>query len=170
LRKIDQTRNSKEEQLANVPETIEPRGVPNPRYPGLSQHVIDRLEDSLAQILTKITANPDSYVMSANEYLMFHFFYHYKRFVGNEVAERARKRYLDREAEEKEAQARAAAAAPSSSRASNDMSNVDRDDDPKSSPGASSAHGGEREHGGPSNWRREEESDPDPRHRPGQRE
>ncbi|KAK7992864.1 hypothetical protein PG996_012111 [Apiospora saccharicola] len=51
------------------------------------------LENALVQIWTKVQAQPDSYVMSRDEFAVFNFFQH--RFAGNKVAIAARKRYWD---------------------------------------------------------------------------
>lgn len=51
------------------------------------------LETALAQIWGKVQAQPDSYVMSRDEFAVFNYFQH--RFEGNKVAIAARKRYWD---------------------------------------------------------------------------
>ncbi|RYP42073.1 hypothetical protein DL768_010398 [Monosporascus sp. mg162] len=51
------------------------------------------LETALAQIWAKLQAEPDTYVMTRDEFAVFNFFQH--RFVGNELAVAARKRYWD---------------------------------------------------------------------------
>ncbi|KAK8131480.1 hypothetical protein PG984_007918 [Apiospora sp. TS-2023a] len=51
------------------------------------------LENALVQIWTKVQAQPDSYVMSRDEFAVFNFFQY--RFAGNKVAIAARKRYWD---------------------------------------------------------------------------
>ncbi|KAK8044690.1 hypothetical protein PG993_004714 [Apiospora rasikravindrae] len=51
------------------------------------------LENALVQIWTKVQAQPDSYVMSRDEFAVFNFFQY--RFTGNKVAIAARKRYWD---------------------------------------------------------------------------
>lgn len=52
------------------------------------------LEYALSNIWGKVQANPDSYVMSRDEFAVFNFFQH--RFKGNKMAVGARKRYWDR--------------------------------------------------------------------------
>ena len=51
------------------------------------------LENALVQIWNKVQAQPDSYVMSRDEFAVFNFFQY--RFAGNETAIAARKRYWD---------------------------------------------------------------------------
>ena len=51
------------------------------------------LEGALGQIWTRVQAQPDSYVMSRDEFAIFNFFQH--RFEGNKVAIAARRRYWD---------------------------------------------------------------------------
>ncbi|KAK8085270.1 hypothetical protein PG997_006541 [Apiospora hydei] len=51
------------------------------------------LENALVQIWNKVQAQPDSYVMSRDEFAVFNFFQY--RFTGNKVAIAARKRYWD---------------------------------------------------------------------------
>lgn len=51
------------------------------------------LENALAQVWAQITAAPDSYVMTRDEFAVFNYFQH--RFSADEVAQRARKRYWD---------------------------------------------------------------------------
>ncbi|KAK8007043.1 hypothetical protein PG989_001033 [Apiospora arundinis] len=51
------------------------------------------LEGALVQIWSKVQAQPDSYVMSRDEFAVFNFFQH--RFAGNKTAIAARKRYWD---------------------------------------------------------------------------
>ncbi|KAK7943727.1 uncharacterized protein PG986_012840 [Apiospora aurea] len=51
------------------------------------------LENALVQIWNKVQAQPDSYVMSRDEFAVFNFFQY--RFIGNKVAIAARKRYWD---------------------------------------------------------------------------
>ncbi|KAG5986561.1 hypothetical protein E4U43_005460 [Claviceps pusilla] len=51
------------------------------------------LEHSLSQIWGRVQSQPDSYVMSRDEFSVFNFFQH--RFVGDKDAIAARKRYWD---------------------------------------------------------------------------
>jgi hypothetical protein len=51
------------------------------------------LERALTQIWGKVQAQPDSYIMSRDEFAVFNFFQH--RFHGDKVAVTARKRYWD---------------------------------------------------------------------------
>ncbi|KAH8670964.1 hypothetical protein BX600DRAFT_509684 [Xylariales sp. PMI_506] len=51
------------------------------------------LDGALAQVWKKVEAQPDSYVMSREEFAVFNYFQH--RFQGNELATAARKRYWD---------------------------------------------------------------------------
>ncbi|UKZ61966.1 uncharacterized protein TrAtP1_003227 [Trichoderma atroviride] len=51
------------------------------------------LEQALQQIWRKVEAQPDSYIMSRDEFAVFNFFQH--RFNGNKMAVTARKRYWD---------------------------------------------------------------------------
>lgn len=51
------------------------------------------LESALGQIWSRVQAQPDSYVMSRDEFAVFNFFQH--RFEGNKVAIAARRRYWD---------------------------------------------------------------------------
>jgi hypothetical protein len=51
------------------------------------------LETALTQIWNKVQTQPDTYVMSRDEFAVFNFFQH--RFKGNKVAMAARKRYWD---------------------------------------------------------------------------
>lgn len=51
------------------------------------------LEGALARIWGKVQAQPNSYVMTRDEFAVFNFFQ--SRFIGNKVAIAARKRYWD---------------------------------------------------------------------------
>jgi hypothetical protein len=51
------------------------------------------LEQALASIWAKVQAQPDSYVMTRDEFAVFNFFQH--RFTGDKTAVLARKRYWD---------------------------------------------------------------------------
>jgi hypothetical protein len=51
------------------------------------------LELALSQIWGKVQAQPDSYVMTRDEFAVFNFFQH--RFTGDKTAVTARKRYWD---------------------------------------------------------------------------
>ncbi|KAH8699745.1 hypothetical protein BGZ61DRAFT_532221 [Ilyonectria robusta] len=51
------------------------------------------LEGALAQIWGKVQAQPNSYVMTRDEFAVFNFFQH--RFTGDKTAVSARKRYWD---------------------------------------------------------------------------
>ncbi|KAI8624822.1 hypothetical protein F5Y19DRAFT_480201 [Xylariaceae sp. FL1651] len=51
------------------------------------------LESALASIWGKVHAQPDSYIMSRDEFAIFNFFQH--RFQGNKMAIAARRRYWD---------------------------------------------------------------------------
>ena len=51
------------------------------------------LEGALAEIWAKVQAQPESYVMTRDEFAVFNFFQ--GRFVGNQTAVAARKRYWD---------------------------------------------------------------------------
>ncbi|RYP58078.1 hypothetical protein DL769_009110 [Monosporascus sp. CRB-8-3] len=51
------------------------------------------LDTALVKIWAKLQAQPDTYVMTRDEFAVFNFFQH--RFVGNELAVAARKRYWD---------------------------------------------------------------------------
>jgi hypothetical protein len=51
------------------------------------------LEQALAQIWHKVETQPDSYIMSRDEFAVFNFFQH--RFDGSKLAVTARKRYWD---------------------------------------------------------------------------
>lgn len=51
------------------------------------------LEVALSQIWGKVQAQPDSYVMTRDEFAVFNFFQH--RFTGDKTAVTARKRYWD---------------------------------------------------------------------------
>ncbi|RYO94309.1 hypothetical protein DL766_005151 [Monosporascus sp. MC13-8B] len=51
------------------------------------------LDTALAQIWAKLQAQPDTYVMTRDEFAVFNFFQY--RFIGNELAVAARKRYWD---------------------------------------------------------------------------
>ena len=51
------------------------------------------LDAALNKTWNKVLAQPDSYVMSPDEFAVFNFFQH--RFVGNKMAVAARKRYWD---------------------------------------------------------------------------
>ncbi|RYP73468.1 hypothetical protein DL770_007761 [Monosporascus sp. CRB-9-2] len=55
--------------------------------------VCNILDTALAQIWAKLQAQPDTYVMTRDEFAVFNFFQH--RFIGNELAVAARKRYWD---------------------------------------------------------------------------
>ncbi|RYP67044.1 hypothetical protein DL771_007463 [Monosporascus sp. 5C6A] len=55
--------------------------------------VCNILDTALAQTWAKLQAQPDTYVMTRDEFAVFNFFQH--RFVGNELAVAARKRYWD---------------------------------------------------------------------------
>ncbi|KAI1331755.1 hypothetical protein F5Y16DRAFT_243251 [Xylariaceae sp. FL0255] len=63
-----------------------PDGARDPTISGI-------LESALANIWTKVQAQPDSYVMSRDEFAIFNFFQH--RFLGNKMAIDARKRFWD---------------------------------------------------------------------------
>ncbi|KAL0942535.1 uncharacterized protein CTRU02_200421 [Colletotrichum truncatum] len=51
------------------------------------------LESAISQIWAKVAAQPDSYVLSRDEFAVFNYFQH--RFTGNKIAMAARKRYWD---------------------------------------------------------------------------
>ncbi|KAK5987132.1 hypothetical protein PT974_11250 [Cladobotryum mycophilum] len=51
------------------------------------------LERALAEIWARVEAEPDTYVMTRDEFAVFNFFQH--RFTGNTKAVTARKRYWD---------------------------------------------------------------------------
>lgn len=51
------------------------------------------LESALSRTWAKALADPDAYVMTRDEFSVFNYFQH--RFVGNEIAKAARKRYWD---------------------------------------------------------------------------
>ena len=51
------------------------------------------LDAALNKTWSKVLAQPDTYVMSPDEFAVFNFFQH--RFVGNKMAVAARKRYWD---------------------------------------------------------------------------
>ncbi|KAI1495108.1 hypothetical protein F5X96DRAFT_202822 [Biscogniauxia mediterranea] len=51
------------------------------------------LETYLSQVWDRVLAQPDTYVMSRDEFAVFNFFQH--RFAGNKIAITARKRYWD---------------------------------------------------------------------------
>jgi len=53
--------------------------------------IIDILESALAEIWDKIQAEPDSYVMTRDEFAVFNYFQ--TRFEGDQVATEARRRY-----------------------------------------------------------------------------
>ncbi|KAK2599679.1 hypothetical protein N8I77_011413 [Diaporthe amygdali] len=59
------------------------------RYPVVS----DILESALTQLWDRVTAQPESYVMSRDEFAVFNFYQH--RFVGNKLAFAARMRFWD---------------------------------------------------------------------------
>ncbi len=60
-----------------------------------AQHKIVRgiLEEAIDRIWGKVETQPDSYIMTRDEVAIFNYFH--KRFVGNETAVAARKRYWD---------------------------------------------------------------------------
>lgn len=61
---------------------------------GASDPTISKiLESALSQIWAKVQAQPDSYVMSREEFAVFNFFQH--RFAGDRTAVSARRRYWD---------------------------------------------------------------------------
>jgi hypothetical protein len=60
---------------------------------GLDPTVSKILEGAISQIWELVQAQPESYVMSREEFSIFNFFQH--RFVDNDVARLARKRYWD---------------------------------------------------------------------------
>lgn len=51
------------------------------------------LESALTQLWDRVTAQPESYVMSTGEFAVFNFYQH--RFVGNKLAVAARRRFWD---------------------------------------------------------------------------
>lgn len=55
--------------------------------------VIEILENAMTQIWARVQAHPNSYVMTRDEFAVFNYFQH--RFVGEQVAIAARKRYWD---------------------------------------------------------------------------
>jgi hypothetical protein len=61
---------------------------------GASDPTISKiLEAALSQIWGKVQAQPDSYIMTRDEFAVFNFFQH--RFTGDKTAVSARKRYWD---------------------------------------------------------------------------
>ena len=59
----------------------------------LNSDLMYLLATALDQVWAKIQAQPESYIMSRNEFAVFNFFQH--NFKGNEMAIDARKRYWD---------------------------------------------------------------------------
>ncbi|KAJ1326597.1 hypothetical protein MN608_08044 [Microdochium nivale] len=55
--------------------------------------VCNILESALHSLWTKVVAQPDSYVMTRDEFAVFNYFQH--RFAGNKLAIAARSRYWD---------------------------------------------------------------------------
>lgn len=55
--------------------------------------VVDVLENAIADIWRKVQAKPTSYVMSRGEFAVFNYFQ--SRFLGNELATSAKKRFWD---------------------------------------------------------------------------
>ncbi|KAF6797634.1 hypothetical protein CMUS01_15767 [Colletotrichum musicola] len=51
------------------------------------------LESAISQIWSKVAAQPETYVLSRDEFAVFNYFQH--RFIGNKIAMAARKRYWD---------------------------------------------------------------------------
>jgi len=51
------------------------------------------LENAISRVWSSILAQPDSYVMTRDEFAVFNYFQH--RFDGNQIAQQARKRYWD---------------------------------------------------------------------------
>ncbi|KJZ79653.1 hypothetical protein HIM_01122 [Hirsutella minnesotensis 3608] len=83
--------SSKTPQDAAVAQALEiaresPDGASDPTVSNILEH-------ALAHTWSKVTAQPDSYVMTKDEFAVFNFFQH--RFVGDELAIAARKRYWD---------------------------------------------------------------------------
>ncbi|KAK7997653.1 hypothetical protein PG989_005693 [Apiospora arundinis] len=74
-----------------VAQTLE---IARERPDGAKDPVVSKiLEGALVQIWSEVQAQPDSYVMSRDEFAVFNFFQH--RFAGNKTAIAARKRYWD---------------------------------------------------------------------------
>ncbi|KAH6665896.1 hypothetical protein F5X68DRAFT_55564 [Plectosphaerella plurivora] len=78
-------------QASNVTQALE---IARDSVDGASDPTVRNiLENALAQVWAQITAAPDSYVMTRDEFAVFNYFQH--RFTADEVAQRARKRYWD---------------------------------------------------------------------------
>lgn len=56
-------------------------------------YIAKTLDQALDNIWDKVKAQPDSYIMSDDEYSLFNYFQH--RFIGNDMAVLARRRYWD---------------------------------------------------------------------------
>jgi hypothetical protein len=83
--------NARSQQDASVAQALE---IARESPDGSSDPTISKiLEAALARIWSKVTENPDSYVMTKDEFAVFNFFQH--RFTGNKMAIGARKRYWD---------------------------------------------------------------------------
>lgn len=52
------------------------------------------LESALSQVWSRVTADPEGYVMTSGEFAVFNFYQH--RFVGNKTAIAARARFWDK--------------------------------------------------------------------------
>ncbi|KAM5352361.1 hypothetical protein ACJ41O_005084 [Fusarium nematophilum] len=83
--------NARTQQDASVAQALE---IARESPDGSSDPTISKiLEAALAQIWAKVQAQPDSYVMTRDEFAVFNFFQH--RFSGDKTAVNARKRYWD---------------------------------------------------------------------------
>lgn len=83
--------NARSQQDASVAQALE---IARESPDGSSDPTISKiLEAALAQIWAKVQAQPDSYVMTRDEFAVFNFFQH--RFAGDKTAVKARKRYWD---------------------------------------------------------------------------
>ncbi|KAF4972365.1 hypothetical protein FZEAL_9614 [Fusarium zealandicum] len=83
--------NARSQQDASVAQALE---IARESPDGSSDPTISKiLEAALSQIWSKVQAQPDSYVMTRDEFAVFNFFQH--RFTGDKTAVNARKRYWD---------------------------------------------------------------------------
>lgn len=79
---------------ANDFKVIEALEIARESYDGISDPVVSSiLNEALKRIWDKVESQPNSYVMTRDEFAVFNFFQ--TRFQGNKVAVAARKRYWD---------------------------------------------------------------------------
>ncbi|KAF4446942.1 hypothetical protein F53441_9488 [Fusarium austroafricanum] len=83
--------NARSQQDASVAQALE---IARESPDGSSDPTISKiLEAALTRVWDKVQRNPDSYVMTRDEFAVFNFFQY--RFTGNKTAVSARKRYWD---------------------------------------------------------------------------